>query len=194
MLGRDAGRRARGASAKSRTRMMAPWSRQLSPAILPARQGARACASTAAATASAKSAIVGDEDRLRRACRARPAPADRRRSRRDRCRGRRRPGSRTGRRSCRCRPCRRRGAWRRRHRRCRARRSCRPARWSRCRRRAPPPPARRRCGRSRRRRRCCGRGQHQRIERAVGRRHDHRPRGATPATFAGTAFISTEEG
>ena len=71
--------------------------------------------------------IVGDEDRLRR----RVVLGLRQQIGGDPggivVRDRRRPGSPTGRRSCRCRPCRRRGAWRRRHRRCRARRSCRPA-------------------------------------------------------------------
>ena len=46
--------------------------------------------------------------------------------------------SRTGRRSGRCRPGRTPGAWLRRHKRCPARRSCRPRRWSRCRTRALP--------------------------------------------------------
>ena len=55
----------------------------------------------------------------------------------------------TGRRSCRCRRGRTPGAWRRRHRRCPARRSCRPARSSRCRRPARRSPGRRRRDRSR---------------------------------------------
>ena len=36
--------------------------------------------------------------------------------------------------------------------------------------------------------------QHQRVEPAVGRRHHHHERARTPATLAGTAFISTEDG
>ena len=38
------------------------------------------------------------------------------------------------------------------------------------------------------------RRQHQRIEHAIGRRHHHDQTRATPATFAGTAFISTDDG
>ena len=110
---------------------------------------------TASRTALGKAAVVGDEDRLRRRHRARPAPADRRRSSADRCCDRRPPASPTGRRSCRCRPCRRRGAWRPRHRHCPGRRSCRPARWSPCRKPAPRSPARRRRDRSRRRPAIC---------------------------------------
>ena len=39
-----------------------------------------------------------------------------------------------------------------------------------------------------------GRRQHQRAELAVRRRHHHDERAARPATLAGTAFISTEDG
>ena len=61
---------------------------------------------------------------------------------------------RRARRSCRCRPGRTPAAWLRRHRRCPARRSCRPERCWPSRRPAPPPPGPRRRGRSRPRRRC----------------------------------------
>ena len=137
--------------------------------------------------------VVGDEDRLRARVVLGLRQQDRRRSSPD-CRSGR-PGSapRRARRSCRCRPCRKPGVWRRRHRRCPARRSWRPERWSRCRRRAPRSPARRRCEKSRR----CRQAAQPRAQAATAP-----PAGAgttmarrgTPATLAGTAFISTEDG
>ncbi len=117
--------------------------------------------------------VVGDQDRLRGAV----VLGLRQQIGGDPCRvvagDRRRPGFPTGRRSCRCRRGRRRAAWPPRHRRCPARRSCRPARSSRCRRRAPPPPAPRRPGRFRRCRASCGGGEHERVQHAARRRHGH---------------------
>ena len=152
-----------------------------------------AARSTAASTASPNAGVVGDQDRLRRRVvlglrqQVGGDPV------RDRCRRRRRPALPTGRRSCRCRPCRTPAAWRPRHRHCRARRSWRPAGSSRCRRRARRSPARRRRGRSR---------DTPARSAATSTSGLISPPGAgtamttrsTPATLAGTAFISTELG
>ena len=136
--------------------------------------GRRAAASTASATASAEPRVVGDQDRLRRLVvlgLRQQVGGDRSADRRSR---RRAPRPRTGRRSCRCRPRRTPAAWPRRHRRCRGRRSCRPARSSPCRRPARRSPARRRRGRSRRRRRSRAAASTSGLSLPSGRRHDHR--------------------
>ena len=136
------------ASSQSRTTITAPCASQLAPAMA-ARGRVGSSAATAAATASAKAALVGDQDRLGGlVVLGLGQQIDRDLARIVGGVGQDHDLRRAGDRS-RCRPGRTPGAWPRRHRRCRGRRCGRPGRWWRCRRPAPPPPARRRRGRSR---------------------------------------------